>query len=1217
MADGLREVVGDPLAFNPNAKGADRSLPTYGVRNPQASGGNEGYKQAIGALGILDGISATIGQIAAAQADTATVDGKIAYATGKTQADIAATGNTHMMQGWQAMDAAGKGNQFLTEEAQFIDNDGKTLDPVAYNQRLKQRQKEYFDTLPNDPIVRKTALAQFEDYGPRLASAQVKAHNDYNEQQGIGAASNYLATGAHVQTDATYPVLDGQLRVSDSVVAPAIKNYTPTDVDVLTRTILGEAGGEGPGGMAAVASVIVNRTQDPRYPHTVSAVAQQDKQFSTWNSADNGGNNPLRFDVNSPAYKQAQQIAQAVMDGHVVDQTGGSTHFYAPKGMKDGKEPDWFASEASKSGKAIKIGGHVFTGSSAAVTAQTAGGNVVFTSNAHDNINPELAGVLAGASAALGTKLVVTSGYRSPDSSVEAAKGNGGGEHTHGSASDISMAGMNEERRAALVRELQARGAKRFITYSNDKDMLHVDLKDQTGTGASWFMFDKHAANMKNAPQWFKDVAASPPTPPSAMAGPGAASQAAASIGLPTDENAPVRPGSTRIQEFMRNSPLSRDGKAKAISDAMERTLSSGDDTLFNDAGGVSGLLAYGATPEQVDRIQKAKLRFDGEQEKNYDADKAKWRAGILAKATSGGFPDVNAGIDEITARFNDKRLSDTEAKSLANEVTTEINKSANSADSIIPLELRDIAAQQYNGIETGRLQAHEAGQNMMDAAKRLGVKSAVANNLVASMYAKQEQHENELKSELKAQMAKNEKDAIVDKTVKSALARGTGLKGLTGTITSKDEDGMTQEIPAVQYGINTLKKSVQDRYAADVQAGRIKPEEAGPAAVKEVYENLAKQDVPDTKFGNAMASAVTGTVVGKDGTVNPQALDALDQYMQMSNNPKIGSAYMAKMIQNDEARTFFETAKQFYAGDTNMDSAIRRASERLNGTVDAQTTIERTAKYTTNVNKAVTETVATLSDDSTFWSSMLGTASAYTQDSIKDVMTHSSDVIKGYIQQKADIFHHSNNREPMEVSVEKAKVDAANDGVIIGNQVVMGSYTAGERLDQKMFGRDNQFTKDDPQKALDWKLAQVAGTPEVWGSLWAERVPQGKGVFAGGDFGGNPKGLFRDKQTPPYEVTYDGKTGTMLLRLYKDASRTETVGNTIPIDVKKLGDEYKHVVSRGESNMALDAWRVVKEGMAQGLNMARAVPGSGQPGENTAPANPGFEIGKMFKPKQ
>ena len=97
VQDNLRDTVSDPLAFNPARRGADRSLPTYGVRNPGQTGGNSYLKQATGALGIIDSIQATLGQIASSNMETSFTEGKLAYMAGATEADIAAKGDKYML----------------------------------------------------------------------------------------------------------------------------------------------------------------------------------------------------------------------------------------------------------------------------------------------------------------------------------------------------------------------------------------------------------------------------------------------------------------------------------------------------------------------------------------------------------------------------------------------------------------------------------------------------------------------------------------------------------------------------------------------------------------------------------------------------------------------------------------------------------------------------------------------------------------------------------------------------------------------------------------------------------------------------------------------------------------------------------------------------------------------------------------------------------------
>ena len=80
--------------------------------------------------------------------------------------------------------------------------------------------------------------------------------------------------------------------------------------------------------MAAVASVIRNRLAAGGYGKTPTEVVHQPYQFTPWNSG--SGNDPTRFQTDSPAYKQAQALAQGVFNGTIQDQTNGATHFFAP-----------------------------------------------------------------------------------------------------------------------------------------------------------------------------------------------------------------------------------------------------------------------------------------------------------------------------------------------------------------------------------------------------------------------------------------------------------------------------------------------------------------------------------------------------------------------------------------------------------------------------------------------------------------------------------------------------------------------------------------------------------------------------------------------------------------------------------------------------------------------------------------------------------------------
>jgi conjugal transfer mating pair stabilization protein TraG len=147
-----------------------------------------------------------------------------------------------------------------------------------------------------------------------------------------------------------------------------LTNY---DRDVVARTILGEAAGESEAGMAAVASVIKNRVEDPRWGDDPADVALQMQQFSTWNAGAGGNDQAVKYHPGDPEYERAAKIADLVFGGQIADQTGGATHYYSPQGMQDlveqgaqtNEAPNWLQEENNRRGGApVVIGDHVFTG---------------------------------------------------------------------------------------------------------------------------------------------------------------------------------------------------------------------------------------------------------------------------------------------------------------------------------------------------------------------------------------------------------------------------------------------------------------------------------------------------------------------------------------------------------------------------------------------------------------------------------------------------------------------------------------------------------------------------------------------------------------------------------------------------------------------------------------------------------------------------------------
>lgn len=148
-------------------------------------------------------------------------------------------------------------------------------------------------------------------------------------------------------------------------------NYTDHDIDILTRTVLGEAAGENDLGQVAVVNVIRNRLLDSRWPNSLSEVALQPKQFSAWNEGVGGNSLTDKYNPGHPVYERAKaNVLRALSSDE--DPTAGATHYYSPSGMKAHIErgegtvevPGWLKSEQERrgGGDPLTIGNHVFTG---------------------------------------------------------------------------------------------------------------------------------------------------------------------------------------------------------------------------------------------------------------------------------------------------------------------------------------------------------------------------------------------------------------------------------------------------------------------------------------------------------------------------------------------------------------------------------------------------------------------------------------------------------------------------------------------------------------------------------------------------------------------------------------------------------------------------------------------------------------------------------------
>lgn len=94
------------------------------------------------------------------------------------------------------------------------------------------------------------------------------------------------------------------------------------DMQCMADNLFHEAKVDGMRGMEAVASVVMNRVRDSRYPNTVCDVVYQPSQFS-WTLKKSLRTMKMKHDWKTLA------VATMALNGTLIDKTGGATHYHA------------------------------------------------------------------------------------------------------------------------------------------------------------------------------------------------------------------------------------------------------------------------------------------------------------------------------------------------------------------------------------------------------------------------------------------------------------------------------------------------------------------------------------------------------------------------------------------------------------------------------------------------------------------------------------------------------------------------------------------------------------------------------------------------------------------------------------------------------------------------------------------------------------------------
>lgn len=142
--------------------------------------------------------------------------------------------------------------------------------------------------------------------------------------------------------------------IKSALTAGIIPNYDAEDRDYMIRTIVFEAADEPEEGKIAVAYVILNRIKSGGWGDSIKDVVTSPWQFEPWMTR---REEMEKLSPDAPSYKNAAQIADAVLAGQVPDPTAGAMYFLNPTVVRErrgGSLPSWAQGEGQP------IGNHTF-----------------------------------------------------------------------------------------------------------------------------------------------------------------------------------------------------------------------------------------------------------------------------------------------------------------------------------------------------------------------------------------------------------------------------------------------------------------------------------------------------------------------------------------------------------------------------------------------------------------------------------------------------------------------------------------------------------------------------------------------------------------------------------------------------------------------------------------------------------------------------------------
>ena len=491
------------------------------------------------------------------------------------------------------------------------------------------------------------------------------------------------------------------------------------------------------------------------------------------------------------------------------------------------------------------------------------------------------------------------------------------------------------------------------------------------------------------------------------------------------------------IQDFISNyKGLPKDRLVAQLSQAMIVQLSAGDDTLFNDAGGTAALFKLGATPAQIDKVMKAKSKWQIEQDKKFDADDLAFEDDILRLAGDGDTTREDI-FERIDQRIEAGMMSDAQGRALASRAAGEIRsydeKEGKDSNSIFgDTEFLQEIGGIYQDVQTG-MDFDIASEAVKELAERYGADQDDVERLLGRVFELDQSRQNKLRAKAEQAAAQAETSNVNKSEAERSIARGFGLADSKGQVRVTNPDGSVSKMSAKEYGIETIRTRALEDGAGDTAQ-----------VAHSFFTQLQRQGIVDNKTQAQMVGALTGQIIDpKTGKVSDDAQQAYDLYTILKQDPEINDGYLSEIVGDTYTRQILELAYTLDAGNLTGPEALVRAKALADDEHAPKDTYARTDAFRAMTDVASEELITELSEPNLLpW--LIG---SYDPDEVEQAVGTGSEMVRNRLMLAADSYKLQYPWQDPAAALELAKQDIKRDMKIVSGNVILTPDNIAQKM--------------------------------------------------------------------------------------------------------------------------------------------------------------------------